>query len=280
MDRKAARRTILYGALALLLFVLLFLATFRGRGRYDEGTSAQIVAFGDSVFALIRDETAVPAQLQALTGKSVYNAALGGTCAARRDEDRRLDYAKGSLSLVGLAKAVWAGDFGVQQSARIREHNTEYFPEVIDGLETVDFSQVETVLIQHGINDYHAGTLIDDPQDPCDEYTFLGAIRGSVYALRRANPEMNIILLTPTYSWYLNSGQTCEEADWGGGFLEDYVNAEIDVAQELDVEVLDLYHDFYPHEKWEDWGVYTSDGVHPNDAGREMMTKRIAEALP
>ena len=231
------------------------------------------------MYALVRDETAVSARLQELTGKTVYNAALGGTGAARRREDRRLDYAKGSLSLAGLTKAVWAGDFGVQRTARVRESNTEYYPEVIDGLAAVDFTQVETVLMQQGINDYHAGVPIDNQQDPYSEYTFLGAIRSSVYAMRKVNPDVRIILVTPTYAWYVNSGQTGEEADYGGGILTDYVEAELEAARELNVEILDLYHDFYPHEKWEDWELYTQDGIHPNQAGREKMAVRLAEAV-
>ena len=174
---------------------------------------------------------------------------------------------------------MWAGDFGVQRTARVRESNTEYYPEVIDGLAAVDFTQVETVLMQQGINDYHAGVPIDNQQDPYSEYTFLGAIRSSVYAMRKVNPDVRIILVTPTYAWYVNSGQTGEEADYGGGILTDYVEAELEAARELNVEILDLYHDFYPHEKWEDWELYTQDGIHPNQAGREKMAVRLAEAV-
>lgn len=278
MVNKPDRTIMIYG-IAAALFAALFLATFRPGGAKEEKGQTDILVFGDSVFGLFRDETAVPARLQELTGKSVYNAALGGTGMARQEEDRRLDYGKGSLSLVGLAKAAWAGDFGVQQSARIRESNTQYFPGTIDGLARVDFSGVETVVIQQGINDYHGGVPIENPENPYDEYTFLGALRSSVHALRKANPELRIVLLTPTYSWYLSTGLTCEEADQGGGILEDYVEAEFRAARELDLEIVDLYHDFYPHEKWEDWELYTFDGIHPNEAGREKLAQRIAEVL-
>lgn len=270
-----ARKGMRYGILAIACFAAMFHATFRGQ---PAGTrQAEIVVFGDSIFGLIRDETAAPALLQGLTGKAVYNAALGGTSVARRSDG--MDNPMDSFTLVGLTRALWAGDFGVQRSTRIREDNTEYYPEVIGGLEQVDISKAETAVILQGINDYHAGIPIENPADPYDTRTFLGALRSSVYALRKANPNLRILLMTPTYAWYIAAGQTCEEADQGGGILADYVEAELRAAGELGVEMIDVYHDFYPHEKWEDWERYTFDGIHPNEAARRMLAERIAAAL-
>ncbi|WP_300713793.1 SGNH/GDSL hydrolase family protein [uncultured Acetatifactor sp.] len=277
--KRPSRRTIAYGTAALLAFGLLYLATFRGRAAEQQPYQVQIVAFGDSVFTDIGELVPIPDRLAALLDMDVYNAAMGGTCAARLETERRLDYTKGSMSLVGLARSVLARDFDVQLTARIPESNAERFPETVEGLSQVDFSRVETVLIQHGINDYHAGTPIEDPRNPYDEYTYLGALRNAVRDLRKANPGIRIVLITPTYSWYLEAGQTCEEADNGGGRLEDYVDAELALAKELGVEALDLYHDFYPHKTWEDWALHTIDGIHPNETGRDRITQAIAQIL-
>lgn len=277
--KKAVRRTMIYGILAVFLFGALFLATFRSRRSQAKENAVQIVVFGDSVMGLVRDETAVPARLQALTGKTVFNAALGGTCAARSRNDRGMDLTMGSLSLVGLTRAVWAEDFSVQQSVRIQEDNTEYFAETIDGLAKTDFSRAETIIIQQGLNDYHSGTLIENPEDPYDVHTYMGALRTSIKALKKVNPELRILLLTPTFAWYVAPEQTCDEIDYGGGTLSDYVEAEIRLAQELDLEIVDLYCDVYSRENWEDWEAYTVDGIHPNEAAREMLAQRIAENL-
>lgn len=279
MRELPEKSRIVQGVVSVLLFVALFFLTFQSRAERLEPQAVEIVAFGDSILGEVRDETAVLAQLARLSDRSVYNAAMGGTCMARQDMSGRLDYAKNSLAFAELAKAVWAGDFGVQQAVRIRESYTEYFPEVIDGLEAVDFSRVEIVLVQHGLNDYHAGVPIDNPNDPYDEYTFLGALRSGVRALKKANPNLRIVLVTPTYTWYTSTGLTCEEMDEGGGVMEDYVNAELSAAEALGIEVIDVYHDFYPHDTWEDWKRYSRDGLHPNEAGREILARKIAEVL-
>ena len=61
--------------------------------------------------------------------------------------------------------------------------------------------------------------------------------------------------------------------------LEDYVNAEIGLCQALDVEVIDIYHDYYPHDNWDDLYLYTDDGLHPNEAGREKIAQTLADYL-
>lgn len=266
------------GAVSVLLSFLLFLFVFMTVQGQPGKQEAEIVVFGDSVFGEVRDDTAVPAQLEALLGRSVYNTAFGGTCAARLEHNKPLDYTRGTFSLVSLAKSVEADDFGVQQSVIMRESNAEYFEEVIDGLERLDFSGVDIYLIQQGLNDYQQAVPIENPEDPYDEHTFLGALRAAVNSLRSRTPEARIVLVTPLFTWYTETGVTCE-SDYGGGTLEDYVNAEISLAEELGIEVIDMYHDFFPHGEWEDWRLYSRDGMHPNEAGREKMARRIAEYL-
>lgn len=279
MERKGLKGKYVCGAVALLLCGLLF---FDGIGRIrDQGERRQveILLFGDSVSGEVRDETAVPAQLGQMLGTTVYNAAFGGACAARIEQDKPLDYTRGVFSLVALAKAAEADDFGVQQSAVMRESNTEYFAEAIDGLAEVDFSCVKTIVIQYGLNDYHAGVPLDDSEDPYDEYTFLGALRAAIRSLKNACPQARIVLVTPTFVWYTASGLTCEEVCSNGIYLEEYVDAEAALADELGLDVVDLYHDFFPNERWEDWELYSRDGMHPNEAGREKMASEIAECL-
>ena len=54
---------------------------------------------------------------------------------------------------------------------------------------------------------------------------------------------------------------------------------EQQIGQEEQIEVLDLYHDFLPNDTWEDWQRYTIDGVHPNEAGRQLIADRIVQYL-
>ncbi len=279
MRGNGGREKIIYGLLSLACFCLLLGLTGRELLREPERKDVSVVLFGDSILGECRDETSVGCKLQELAGVQVYNGAMGGTSFGYLDRGMRLGHTKDCMSMASLSASVRAGDYSVQRSARIRESYTEYFPETIQGLSQIDFAYVETVFIQYGMNDYHGGSPLVNEEDAYDEYTFTGAIRRSVRNLRTAYPHLRIILVTPTYSWYLPRELTCEEYNPGGGILERYVEAEISLAAELGVEIVDVYHDFYPHESWEDWEIYTRDGLHPNEAGRELLAGTLAACL-
>lgn len=273
------KRTIIYGLIAAVLLGILAAATFRTRSGRVERQQVQVVILGDSIMGNTRNDTAIPVYLERFLGRSVFNGAFGGTCVGRLDREYRLTNAGDSLSLVGLTKAIAADDFGVQQTLRTREYISAYFESTIDALETLDFSEVELMVIMYGLNDYYSGMPIYNEEEPLDEYSFTGALRKSLLYLRQVNPDMRILLVSTTYNWNIIEELTCEEYETGYGKQEDYIRAEAEIAEELGVEFLDLYHDVYPHEKWEDWKIYTFDGVHPNEAGRKLLADIICEYL-
>ena len=238
-----------------------------------------VVLLGDSIYAEKRLEGCVAQRLSKAFGKEIYNGAFGGTSLARSDGERWIDERMDAYSMAAFSKAIVSKDFGVQRQIEIEIPATEYFDEVLTGLSQIDFDGVELLFIGYGMNDYQNGVPLDDAGDPRNEYTYGGALRAVLAAMRGTYPKLRIILLTPTYSWYDTLGKSCEEADFGGGVLEGYVELEKKIGEEYGVEVIDLYHDLYPHESFEDLSRYTRDGIHPNEDGLEMISQRIKTYL-
>lgn len=239
----------------------------------------QLVVIGDSILGYERGEMSIPTAIADRLGMSVVNGTLGGTSASRGDREDRMDYSLDTLCFSALARAFMLEDFGVQNTVKGFANGTEYYEDTIRELAAADVKQAEVILILYGTNDYFDGRPLDNPGEPYDEYTFGGALRSGLRYLRSCNPEARILLSTPTYVWLLRRQQTCEEYVANGLVLEDYVEMIRKIGQEEQVEVVDLYHDFYPHDSWEDWSLYTVDGVHPNEAGCQLIADRFVRYL-
>lgn len=275
----------IYGILAVLGFSVLAGGALwkeniiSGEAGITASTDYDMVVLGDSILGRVRDETGIPYQVAKALDMKVYNGAMGGTCMGRLYERSFSADIKDALSFASISKSMVSGDFRMQKLVELDENGTEYFGEVIEQLSRIDFSEVELLLLGYGANDYHAGEPITNEENPYDEYTYTGALRSAVRTLQNTYPDMRIVLLTAPYTWYTNEGLTCEEYVLGGNVLEDYVDAELGVAEELGVEIIDLYHDVFPHDIWEDWQLYSADGLHPNEEGRKYLSQVIIDYL-
>ncbi len=274
-------QNIFNGICGILLLVALSPLLFSSRRQAD--TQAEILFLGDSIVGQYRDETSIPALVSQKLGVIVVNGDFGGTTMSQQNRESRDSYYRDALAFPQLARAIAAQDFGVQQTIRTKDYVTMHFGDIVDELDAVDFSGVGTVIITYGMNDYTTGSPICNPQDPQDPYTLEGAMRTGIHFLQQTYPELRIIFTSPTYCWFLNTMgstfDTCETSDYGGGYLEEYVEAERRVALECGVEFLDLYHEYYPHENYQDWSLYTEDGMHPNEAGRQKIAGTLAAYL-
>ena len=83
------------------------------------------------------------------------------------------------------------------------------------------------------------------------------------------------MLLTPNKTIEFEGGE--EIRSEVGGKLQDYADAVMTLADELDVEVLDNFHEL-PIDKEKHWELL-EDGTHPNEQGRFLMGVRIAESI-
>ena len=188
-----------------------------------------------------------------------------------------------ALSMYQIAASICNKNFGVQKSAikaLNRTNYLDYFEDTLDKLTKVNFDEVEILIIEHGVNDYLAGVPVENGRTPYDIETFSGTIRNIITMLQKEYPDMRIILVTPAYCAPVSGNavyRPCDTYQYGGGYLEDYVNAEIQVAREMNVEVIDLYHEININE--DNFSTYLYDGLHFTDYGRQVVADILADYL-
>lgn len=260
-------------ALATILLLLLFLLLFhRADKNYD------IVILGDSIIGKNRTETSVSNVMQQRLGKTVFNGAFGGSCMSIGNTELRDSYQEDSLNMAMLVDGICYQDFSVQKSDVIANRfQTEHFEEIIQDLSEIDFHQVDTVIIEHGTNDYNGARPIDNPENPYDIYTFAGALRYTLETFQKEYPELEIILVTPSYCWLYTTKEDCLERDFGYGTIENYVEIEKQIAKEYQIPVIDSLHGLGINK--DNIADYETDGLHLNDAGCILLGNFLADEL-
>lgn len=281
MDKKKLEVGI--KCIALIVAFILFFVVVSWAADYDKGTDTtyDVVCLGDSNFGNTRDESSITSLLGEKLDKNVLNAAFGGSLMTSVP-GKKTEY-HSVLSMHNMAISICNHNFGVQKASIDTIARTDYigyFTEALYELADVDFDSVELLLIEHGVNDYMGGVPIKNGADAYDTDTFCGSLRSVITMFREEYPDLRIVLVTPAYCAPPGADgiyRPCDENRYGGGYLEDYVNAELEVAEEMGVEIIDIYHLIEMDS--ESFSTYLYDGLHFNEYGREIVADILADYL-
>lgn len=280
---SAKNKYSLYISIGISIVVAAGLLIFTWFMIYDKPVTdrenPRIVCLGDSIIGNERGKTSVTAVMESILSEPVANGAFGGTCASLSNTEYRATYYEDSINLAMLADAIAYRDFSVQlYDITSNNFKLDYFKSALEELTKVDFEEVDIVFIEHGINDYSAGRPIDNEADPLDVYTYAGSLRYSIEQIKSAYPEIQIVLVTPLYCYFQVNGERgldSETADFGQGPLINYVEAELKVAEEYELPVVDNFHNLGINS--DNIDEYAMDGIHLNEKGRQLLANALAE---
>lgn len=184
--------------------------------------------------------------------------------------------------LLASRDGVKAQGYGISGSRIAKQHNPQnpdqkdhYFA---SRLEVMD-AEADVVVVFGGTNDHaHGdaalGTMADRTPD-----TFYGAVHDLCIQLINKYPSAQIVFMTPLHRHRENNPYN----DWGVrnvGNLETYVDAIKQVTAYYGLPTLDLYRvgGMQP-ENEVNKKLYLPDGVHPSDAGQEVIYSRLRNFL-
>lgn len=217
-------------------------------------TGKNIVVFGDSIWNDGRGEDGISEHIIELTGSNIYNCAVGGTTAARmgyRPENLNDWVSQSFVGMVHVANGLISADRLLADT------------EALEVMKKVDFSAVDYILVAYGLNDYFSEVPVY-PETYNDGASYVGALRTGIEQLKKQYPNVEIVLLTPTYT------EAYGEKEYEIG---EYVEAMRGVAEEMDVHLADMFHIM-----GEDAGSrleQLDDGVHLSAEGREIYAKGV-----
>ena len=229
----------------------------------------KVVIFGDSIIGMSRDQTSVPAYAAEYTGAEVYNVGFGG---CRMAVHPTAGYA--AFSMWALADAVASGDYSLQDEQA--PNGSDYFPEQLALLKSINFNDVDMIVIHYGTNDFAANVTINNTSDDDDTATLCGALRYSLRKLMTAFPKIRIFVSVPIYrKWDSTGAETYTNSN--GKKLIDFCEALAGVASEFNLPVIDGYKALGVNTIND--AAFSSDGTHLNQHGRRAFGDLIGGKL-
>ncbi|WP_312922148.1 SGNH/GDSL hydrolase family protein [Empedobacter brevis] len=145
---------------------------------------------------------------------------------------------------------------------------------ILEGIANIGAFDIYTILV--GTNDFR----LDRPIGTVDDYinntgptTFYGALRGTIDLLYSKRQSSKIYIFSPLRR--NNAGYTSFSTNNAGHKLIDYRDALEWVTKHEALTFLDLYNDSGITDR--NLSLYTSDGLHPNVTGHEIISKIMIE---
>lgn len=231
-----------------------------------------IVNLGDSLFGNFRDSTSISNYLANSTGATVYNCGFGGCRMSGHYEPWS------SFSMYKIADAITSGDFTEQETSSLHSEAPEYFGETVNLLKSIDFSKVDIITINYGINDFNGGQNLSS--DTFDFDTYEGSLRYSIEKILAKYPNIRIVLITPCWSYYIENGKYSYDSDThtvNGNKLTDFVDKCKEVANDYHLPVVDTYNELGVNKF--NCTAYSIDGIHYNEIGRKAIAKLISKTV-
>ena len=140
-------------------------------------------------------------------------------------------------------------------------------------------NDADIVVVFGGTNDFGHGDAPIGTMSDRTPYTFYGALHCLYTALIEKYPGVPIVVLTPLHR-ITEDIPTGDNKPAPVATLKEYVNIIREVAEYYSLPVLDLFKESGLQPKIPIiQQKYVPDGLHPNDAGNEILAHKIARFL-
>ena len=146
----------------------------------------------------------------------------------------------------------------------------------------------DLVIVFGGTNDFWFGDCPIGERTDSKPNTFYGALNTMLPYLKNAYPAAELVLMVPYQQSKdadeTHSYQRSTYGDYGSGTFSQYRVAMLDRCQYYKIPVLDLYADYELNmadnrEALEMYGNYLCDGCHLNDAGYNLLARKLYQFI-
>ena len=140
----------------------------------------------------------------------------------------------------------------------------------------------DAIVVFGGTNDFGHGTIPLGDMDSRDIHTFYGGLHSLCTFLINTYKDKPIIFMTPLHrlNEVLDHNNRVKDGNTNARPLVEFVRAVREVCEFYGIPVLDLYRDCALYgQNWAWCEKYMPDGLHPSDAGHELIANKLQRFL-
>ena len=227
--------------------------------KYADLSDREIVFIGDSIFGNYHGPISIPGATKGLSGANTYNLGIGGT------------------SAIGEFNKVVNMFVGSSTSAEI--DNQEFLSELERFKKEHDGSRKLCFVINYGVNDYFMGVPAKIGSGaPYEEFaydSYESAMTDGIIKLKSSFPDSEIIILSPIYCDYFESG--AQVLSNVGSNLQTYRNVGAQIAEKTGVKWIDSLNLIEINSK--NHKTFLVDGVHPTPDGIYLISNALTKFM-
>jgi lysophospholipase L1-like esterase len=229
----------------------------------------KLVYFGDSIVEFGN----YPDTIASITGMTVTNVGIGGTCMGRHPNTNY-----NALSMHKLADAVVSNVWTEQDTAATTLGAA--YTTIISRLKSTNFSQIDYVVFAYGTNDFAYASNLGTKDDSDPVGSFYGAINYVINKLQTAFPHLKISMVTTMFSSKIavDKGDSDITASFYGKYRTEFADTMVEAGGTNHVPVWNAYRNSNIN-KYNASLYLSSDGVHPVQAGYDLLGQKVSSFL-
>lgn len=245
-----------------------------------------ILMLGNDTLAYDRGDKNIAEMIADKTDATVYNLAFEGSYMAALEStiDNIENNPVDAFSFFWVSNSIQINDWSMQEDALQYLPDTfdkETYQETIDLAKTIDFNNVDLLLIYYDGHDYLARNPIANPTNMYDVTTMEGSFTGSFERYPINYPNMQCMLIAPTFCYVIDEDGTkegCDIANLGHGNLPTCLTTLQIQAETYSVSFVDNFYGIKINAETAD-KFLLGDGITPNEEAREMIAERISRII-
>lgn len=242
-----------------------------------------VVVLGNSPFSDERDTAdGVINLVSQMTDAVIYNCSVADShLAAAKETFLPEEDPMDAFNLYWLTTLITLQNTSIYESAfhAMGDAVPEDARYAYDTLSTLDFQNVDVLVIMYDATDYLQERPLYNDQNATDIQTFAGNMEASLDLLCSTYPHIRIIVMSPTYAYYVDEDGEYISSDIHkstGYSLSTYAGNLERIAYLHSVSYLD---NIYGTVNEDNADEYLADHLHLNAAGRQKLAERFVYAL-